>query len=170
MLTIWKENGQRENDFTPDEETMHDGLQGREFHDQCNVVIAGGYTPEQNDSLRVSLTEEYEQRKEELNLRYGGRKLKLEIVLKALIAPYLGLCTPKELIDAGDKSTGMCESDRMFDKLWNNTMTRGKIAYLMCKELGRGAGALPVMSMDILKNLGVVILARVLPVIARNLL
>ena len=107
---------------------------------------------EETEALRTFLHNKLKRRQAELGERYRAvAKSKDLSLLKALVAPYLGFEIPLDLLvkrdrdevplrlEKGRKSEG---TKKIFDKLWNNTMTRGKIATVLCESLGWGSLAI----------------------------
>ncbi|KAL8728200.1 MAG: hypothetical protein Q9166_005548 [cf. Caloplaca sp. 2 TL-2023] len=175
LLTTWKGTKVNDEDDAVDHKAMDPDASSAT--DQEEPAIQGdgnlqepmNHPPEDINALHQFLRQEYDRRKPELEFRYkNGFADRSAIFLKALLAPYLGFSTPKNLMAEGDsvakaraKATG-----KMFDKQWNNTMNRGKIAEVWCREMG--SGALCITKKKTLESLGYPVLTQILPIIAQN--
>ncbi|KAI4193939.1 MAG: hypothetical protein LQ350_008060 [Teloschistes chrysophthalmus] len=129
-------------------------------------------TPEEHQDLLAFLEKERQRR----GTVYVGKKfmakeardVRGDSFLRIVLAPRLGLGAFGANGDA--KAAGLAlatekSTQKMFDKLWNNTMTRGKAAFTVRKYLGWGA--LIIVKRSSICNLGTPLLARTLPYIAR---
>ncbi|KAL9001655.1 MAG: hypothetical protein Q9188_005375 [Gyalolechia gomerana] len=171
MLGIWKGTSISDNDETVavdegNDTVTDDALRGRAEPEISDMTFES--PPEETQALRAFVQGEYERRKSELHSRYDHAvRTRNSVVLKALVAPYLGFATPEDLAADGDTMARKKDMQKIFDKQWNNSMSRGKIAHILCRELGRGAVA--IVKRKPLDVLGPPLLARILPIIARKL-
>lgn len=117
-----------------------DGGAQRDNNDSWNERVE--YRAEDVEALRTFLYNEIERRKSEPGFKNIAMANKM-CLLKTLVAPYLGF--PISLLDSpmengsDQRGGGSNATRKIFNKLWNNTMTRGKGAYFLVKWLGCGA-------------------------------
>ncbi|KAL9039474.1 MAG: hypothetical protein Q9214_004864 [Letrouitia sp. 1 TL-2023] len=127
------------------------------------------YRAEDVKALRIFLYNEIERRRSEPGFGNIAMANKVSL-LKTLVAPYLGF--PISLLDSpmgngtGERGGASNPTRKIFNKLWNNTMTRGKGAHFLVKWLG--CGALAVAGRTILINIGSHVLQVISPILFKN--
>ncbi|KAL8713829.1 MAG: hypothetical protein Q9225_006687 [Loekoesia sp. 1 TL-2023] len=132
LLATWDPTHQDGGDGVPDDKDGFDSTNTRQLRDEVEI------SPKATEELKIFFENKFNKPRGVSLSASGNAGASRATELKALVAPYLGLST--SMYTSGDHNRGAQDVTRKtFNKMWNNTMVRGKTSYILCQHLGRGA-------------------------------